>query len=42
MNSDAELLVENGGHIDLIKHWAKNLLTRMNFVKKKSKYKSKS
>ena len=29
MNSDANLLVANGGHIDLIKHWAKYLLSRM-------------
>jgi len=41
MNSDANLLVENGGHIDLTKHWAKNLLTRMNFVKRRANTKMK-
>ena len=27
MNSDANLLIANGGHIDLTKHWAKYLLS---------------
>ena len=35
MNSDANLLVANGGHIDLTKYWAKYLLSRMGFVKRR-------
>ena len=35
MNRDTYLLVENGGHINLTKYWTNNLLTQMNFVKRK-------
>ena len=41
MNSDANLLAENGGHIELTKHWAKNLLTWMMFVKRRANTKPK-
>ena len=41
MNSDANLLVANGGHIDLTKHWAKYLLSRMGFVKRRVNTKAK-
>ena len=41
MNSDANLLVANGGHIDLTKHWAKYLLSRMGFVKRRVNSKAK-
>jgi len=33
INKDFNLLVENGGHISLEKHWARYLLLRMGFVK---------
>ena len=33
MSDDANLLLTNGGHVDLTKHWAKYLLSRMGFVK---------
>jgi len=33
---DSNLLFENGGHISLTKDWAKYLLHRMNFVKRRS------
>ena len=33
MNSDANLLIANSGHIDRTKHWAKYLLSCMGFVK---------
>jgi len=33
MNNDANLLLANGRHIDLTKHWANSLLSRMGFVK---------
>ena len=36
MARDANLLVENGGSIDLSKDWAKRLLGRMGFVKRKA------
>jgi len=36
MNSDANLLAENGGHIELTKHWAKNLLTQIKIVKRRT------
>lgn len=32
---DKTLLSENGGHLDLTKSWAKSLLQRMNFVKRR-------
>ena len=32
-NADVDLLVCNGGGIFLTKHWAKNLLHRMDMVK---------
>ena len=35
-NEDSNLLATNGGHIVLTKHWAKGLLTRMGFVKRRS------
>ena len=41
MKSDANLLVANGGHIDLTKHWAKYLLSRMGFVKRRVNSKAK-
>ena len=31
---DANLLAKNGGSIVISKHWARALLTRMNFVKR--------
>ena len=33
---DSNLLSENGGHLNLTKDWAKNLLKRMNYVKRRS------
>jgi len=41
LNKDANLLANNGGHISLEKHWAKYLLTRMGFVKRRGNTKSK-
>ena len=35
-NEDSNLLATNSGHIVLTKHWAKWLLTRMGFVKRRS------
>ena len=35
-NEDSNLLATNGGHIVLTKYWAKGLLTRMGFVKRRS------
>lgn len=35
MKTDKHLLTEFGGHIELSKHWAKSLLARMNFVKRR-------
>ena len=32
---DANLLAENGGHIDISKSWATRFLERMNMVKRK-------
>ena len=37
---DANLLASNGGHIDLKKDWAKNIMRRMNLVKRKATTKS--
>lgn len=34
-NSNKKLAYDNGGPIKLTKHWAKSLLSRMNFVKRK-------
>ena len=34
-NADSNLLVMNGGHIVLTKSWAKSLLSRMGFVKRR-------
>ena len=34
-NADSNLLKENGGHINLTKDWAKYLLHRMNYVKRR-------
>ena len=41
INKDANLLVENGSHISLDKHWLKYLLARMGFVKRRGNTKSK-
>ena len=41
MNKDANLLFENGGGIDLTKDWAKYLMKRMGFVKRKACSKAK-
>ena len=41
MNNGANLLIANGGHIDLTKHWAKYLLSRMGFVKRRANTKAK-
>ena len=41
LNKDANLLEENGGHISLTKHWARYLLLRMGFVKRRATTKSK-
>ena len=39
--NDANLLLANGGHIELTKHWAKYLLSRMGFVKRRTNTKAK-
>ena len=41
LSHDANLLRENGGHIELTKCWAKSFLQRMGFVKRKGTTKSK-
>ena len=41
MNNDANLLFTNGGHVDLTKHWANYLLSRMCFVKQRANTKPK-
>ena len=41
LNKDANLLEENGGHICLTKNWARYLLSRMGFVKRRANSKSK-
>ena len=38
---DSNLLQCNGGHIDVNKHWAKNFLTRLGYVKRRANTKSK-
>ena len=38
---DSNLLAENGGHIALTKSWAKHLLERMRFVKRRARTKAK-
>ena len=35
ISHDANLLAENGGHIDISKSWATTFLERMNVVKRK-------
>jgi hypothetical protein len=40
-NFDSNLLQENGGHICFTKHWARHLLLRMEFVKRRISTKSK-
>jgi hypothetical protein len=35
IGNDKTLLAENGGSIDISKTWAKSLLKRMNFVKRR-------
>ena len=39
-NFDSNLLLENGGHISLTKAWAKYLLHRLGFVKRRSNTKA--
>ena len=34
-DADSNLLSENGGHVNLTKYWAKYLLQRMNYVKRR-------
>ena len=41
VSKDANLLACNGGHITLTKYWAKNLLNRMGFVKRRATTKAK-
>ena len=41
INEDAGLLDVNGGHISLTKHWAKNFLHRIGFIKRKGMTKAK-
>ena len=41
MNSNANLLVANSGHIDLTNNWEKYLLSRMGFVKRRVNTKAK-
>ena len=41
MNSDTNLLVANGSHNDVTKHWAKYLLSQMGFVKRRVNTKAK-
>ena len=41
MNNDANLLLANGGHVDLTKHWAKYLLCHMGCVKRRQTLKQK-
>ena len=41
MSKDANLVAENGGHISLTKHWARYLLSRMGFVKRRANTKLK-
>ena len=41
MKNDANLLFSNGGYLDLTKHWAKYLLSRMGFVKRRANTKAK-
>ena len=40
-NTDSNLLASNGGHILITKYWAKRLLVRMGFVKRKASTKAK-
>ena len=40
-NDNSGLLKQNGGHIRFSKHWAKYLLSRMGFVKRRVSTKSK-
>ena len=35
ISHDANLLIENGGYINITKDWAQRLLQRMNLVKRK-------
>ena len=41
ISHDANLLAENGGHIDITKDWAKRILHRMNMVKRQGTTKAK-
>ena len=41
ISHDANLLAENGGHIDITKDWAKRILQRMNMVKRQGTTKAK-
>lgn len=40
-NHDSNLLACNGGHISLTKYWAKSLLNRLGYVKRRSSTKAK-
>ena len=40
-NEDSNLLAKNGGTIVLSKHWARSIMTLMNFVKRRGNSKSK-
>lgn len=40
-SESADLLACNGRHIDITKYWAKNLLRRMRFVKRRGTMKAK-
>ena len=40
-NLDSKLLADNGGHINLTKFWAKNLMQRMGLVKRRASTKAK-
>ena len=41
MNEGSNLLARNGGHVVLTKRWAKHLLGRMGFVKRRGSTKAK-
>ena len=40
-NHDSKLLADNGGHVNLTKFWAKNLMQRMGLVKRRASTKAK-
>ena len=41
-NHDSNLLSTHGGHIDINKHWGKNFLVQLGYVKRRASTKSKS